>query len=130
MGSGGKSIHELSKAKKNAEVVADELKAALDEAESALELEESRVLRLQLELTQTKAEIDKRLQEKDEEFESTRKNHWLAIESMQTSMDVEIKARAEAARGKKKAESQLSQVEMDLDRALKQAAEQSKTIRK
>lgn len=31
-----------------------------------------KVLRLQLELTQVKADIDRRLQEKDEEFESTR----------------------------------------------------------
>merc|ERR1712135_23297 len=103
---------------------------SLDEAEGALEVEESRVLRLQLELTQCKAEVDKRLQEKDEEFESTRKNHWLAIESMQTSMDVEVKARSEAVRGKKKAEAQASQLGMDCDRAVKQAAEAQKTIRK
>merc|ERR1712142_857126 len=127
---GGKSLHEVVKAEKKIQNEAEQLKAALDEAEGALELEESRVLRLQLELTQTKADIDKRLAEKDEEFESTRKNHWLAIESMQTSMDLEVKARAEAARGKKKAEGQLSQLEMDLDRANKNAAEQSKTIRK
>merc|ERR1712142_1188697 len=127
---GGKSLHEVVKAEKKIQNEAEQLKAALDEAEGALEVEESRVLRLQLELTQTKADIDKRLAEKDEEFESTRKNHWLAIESMQTSMDLEVKARAEAARGKKKAEGQLSQLEMDLDRANKNAAEQSKTIRK
>merc|ERR1712142_1419572 len=127
---GGKSLHEVVKAEKKIQNEAEQLKAALEEAEGALELEESRVLRLQLELTQTKADIDKRLAEKDEEFESTRKNHWLAIESMQTSMDLEVKARAEAARGKKKAEGQLSQLEMDLDRANKNAAEQSKTVRK
>merc|ERR1712142_1277401 len=127
---GGKSLHEVVKAEKKIQNEAEQLKAALEEAEGALELEESRVLRLQLELTQTKADIDKRLAEKDEEFESTRKNHWLAIESMQTSMDLEVKARAEAARGKKKAEGQLSALEMDLDRSQKQYAEQSKTIRK
>merc|ERR1712142_1162510 len=71
-----------------------------------------------------------RLQEKDEEFESTRKNHWLAIESMQTSMDVEVKARSEAVRGKKKAEALASQLGMDCDRAVKQASEAQKTIRK
>merc|ERR1712142_1252427 len=127
---GGKSLHEVVKAEKKIQNEAEQLKAALEEAEGALELEESRVLRLQLELTQTKADIDKRLAEKDEEFESTRKNHWLAIESMQTSMDLEVKARAEAARGKKKAEGQLSALEMDLDRSQKQYAEQSKTVRK
>merc|ERR1712202_62049 len=69
---GGKSLHEMSKAKKKAELETEELRAALEEAEGALELEESRVLRLQLELTQVKADIDRKLQEKDEEFESTR----------------------------------------------------------
>merc|ERR1712183_901692 len=52
---GGKALHELSKAKKKAELEAEGLRAALEEAEGALELEESRVLRLQLELTQVKA---------------------------------------------------------------------------
>lgn len=50
----------------------EELRTALEEAEGALEIEEGKVLRLQLELTQVKADIDRRLQEKDEEFESTR----------------------------------------------------------
>merc|ERR1712135_136234 len=130
LSTGGKSLHEVVKAKKKIQNEAEQLKAALDEAEGALEVEESRVLRLQLELTQCKAEVDKRLQEKDEEFESTRKNHWLAIESMQTSMDVEVKARSEAVRGKKKAEAQASQLGMDCDRAVKQAADAQKTIRK
>merc|ERR1712136_614065 len=124
LSTGGKSLHEVVKAKKKIQNEAEQLKAALDEAE------ESRVLRLQLELTQCKAEVDKRLQEKDEEFESTRKNHWLAIESMQTSMDVEVKARSEAVRGKKKAEALASQLGMDCDRAVKQAADVQKTIRK
>lgn len=35
-------------------------------------LPQSRVLRLQLELTQVKADIDRKLQEKEEEFDSTR----------------------------------------------------------
>merc|ERR1711881_468433 len=101
LSTGGKSIHEISKAKKKAEAEADELKSALEEAEGALELEESRVLRLQLELTQVKAEVDKKLHEKDEEFDSTRKNHSRALESMQATLDVEVKARADAARAKK-----------------------------
>merc|ERR1712025_1387624 len=42
---GGKSLHEVVKAKKKIQNEAEQLKAALDEAEGALELEESRVLR-------------------------------------------------------------------------------------
>merc|ERR1712096_198422 len=76
---------------KKAELETEELRAALEEAEGALELEESRVLRLQLELTQVKADIDRKLQEKDEEFDSTRKNYARSLESLQASLDIEIK---------------------------------------
>ena len=44
----------------------------LQEAEAALEQEENKVMRAQLELTQVRQEIDRRIQEKEEEFENTR----------------------------------------------------------
>ena len=50
----------------------EELQAALEEAESALEAEENKVLRAQLELGQVKQEIDRRIAEKEEEFNNTR----------------------------------------------------------
>ena len=50
----------------------EELQAALEEAESALESEENKVLRAQLELGQTRQEIDRRIAEKEEEFNNTR----------------------------------------------------------
>merc|ERR1711962_156119 len=87
---GGKSLYEVGKAKKKAEADYEEMKSALEEAEGALELEESRVLRLQLELAAAKADVDKKLAEKDEEFDSTRKNHARALESMQATLDVEL----------------------------------------
>lgn len=46
------------------EVEKDELQAALEEAESALEQEENKALRAQLELSQIRQEVDRRLQEK------------------------------------------------------------------
>ena len=49
-----------------------ELEAALSEAEGALEQEENKVLRAQLELGQVKQEIDRRVAEKEEEFNNTR----------------------------------------------------------
>ena len=50
----------------------DELQSALEEAEAALEQEENKVLRIQLDLGQVRQEIDRRIQEKEEEFENTR----------------------------------------------------------
>merc|ERR1711956_61152 len=44
------------------------LQAALEEAESALEAEENKVLRAQLELGQVKQDVDRKIAEKEEEF--------------------------------------------------------------
>merc|ERR1719383_1390464 len=80
---GGRSIHEIDKIRKRLEAEKLEPQAALEEAEGALEQEENKVLRTQLELTQVRQEIERRMSEKDEEFECTRKNMNKAIENMQ-----------------------------------------------
>ena len=69
---GGRSIHEIDKIRKRLEAEKMELQSALEEAEATLEQEENKVLRCQLELSQIRQEIDRRLQEKEEEFENTR----------------------------------------------------------
>merc|ERR1719166_728634 len=51
---GGRSIHEIDKIRKRLEAEKMELQAALEEAEGALEQEENKVLRAQLELTQVR----------------------------------------------------------------------------
>ena len=96
LGEGGKSAHELDKARKRAELEKEELQAALEEAESALEQEEAKVLRVQMELSTIRQEIDRRIHEKEEEFENTRRNHARALESMQASLEAETRAKAEA----------------------------------
>merc|ERR1712088_1206644 len=58
---GGKSIHEIDKIRKRLEAEKMELQAALEEAEGSLEQEENKVLRAQLELTQVRAEIERRI---------------------------------------------------------------------
>ena len=72
LGDGGRSIHELDKQRRHLEVEKDELQTALEEAEAALEHEENKVLRSQLELGQIRQEIDRKLHEKEEEFENCR----------------------------------------------------------
>ena len=54
------------------QVEKESLQNGLEEAEAALEQEENKVLRGQLELAQLKKEIDKRIQEREEEFKNTR----------------------------------------------------------
>merc|ERR1712096_545701 len=108
LGDGGRSIHELDKQRRRLEVEKEELQAALEEAESALEAEENKVLRAQLELGQVKQEIDRKIAEKEEEFENTRRNHARAMDSMQASLETEQRSKAEALRIKKKLEAQKS----------------------
>ncbi|XP_049554841.1 myosin-7B isoform X5 [Orcinus orca] len=125
----GKSIQELEKAKKALEGEKSELQAALEEAEGALELEETKTLRTQLELSQVKAEVDRRLVEKDEECTDLRRNHQRAVESLQASLDAETRARNEALRLKKKMEGDLNDLELQLGHATRQATEAQATTR-
>ena len=83
---GGRSIHEIDKIRKRLEAEKLELEAALSEAEGALEQEENKVLRIQLELTQVKQEIETRIRQKEEEFASTKKNFSKAIDAMQIAL--------------------------------------------
>lgn len=69
---GGRAFSDAEKTMKQLEAEKEELQSALEEAEAALEQEESKAARNQLELNQVKQEIEKRIQEKEEEFESTR----------------------------------------------------------
>ena len=47
---------------------------------------------------QARQEVERRLQEKEEEFENTRKNFARAMDSMQASLEGESKAKQEALR--------------------------------
>merc|ERR1712073_290885 len=127
---GGRSIHELDKQRRRLEVEKEELQAALEEAEAALEQEENKVLRAQLELGQVRQEIDRRIQEKEEEFDNTRKNHQRAMESMGASLEAEQRAKGEALRIKKKLESDINELEIALDHANKANAEGQKAIKR
>jgi citrate synthase len=96
LGDGGKNVHEIDKARKRAELEKEELQTALEEAEAALEQEEAKVIRLQMELCTIRQEIDRRIHDKDEEFEATRRNHARSLESMQASLEAELRSKTEA----------------------------------
>ncbi|XP_042212124.1 myosin heavy chain, muscle-like [Homarus americanus] len=130
IGDGGRSHHDLQKNVKRLEIEKEELQAALEEAEAALEQEENKVLRGQLELSQVKQEIDKRIQEKEEEFDNIRKCHIRALESMQGSLEAEAKGKAEALRLKKKLESDINELEISLDHSSKAYTDLQKGYKK
>merc|ERR1719369_1564818 len=130
IGESGRNYHEVTKTYKRLELEKEELAAALEEAEAALEQEENKYLRGQLELSQVRQEIDRRIAEKDEEFDNTRKTHARAMESMQASLEAESKAKATALKAKKKLESDINELEISYDHANKANADLQKHIKK
>ena len=71
-----------------------------------------------------------RLQEKEEEFENTRKNFARALDSMQASLEGEVKAKEEALRIKKKIESDINEMGISLDHANKANVETAKQVKR
>uniref|UniRef100_A0A8C7KUU2 Myosin heavy chain, fast skeletal muscle-like n=1 Tax=Oncorhynchus kisutch TaxID=8019 RepID=A0A8C7KUU2_ONCKI len=113
IGETGKSIHELEKAKKT----------------GTLEHEESKILRVQLELNQIKGEVDRKIAEKDEEIEQIKRNNQRVVDSMQSTLDSEVRSRNDTLRVKKKMEGDLNEMEIQLSHANRQAAESQKQLR-
>ncbi|XP_019724948.1 myosin-7B-like [Hippocampus comes] len=125
---GGKTIHELERMKKMLGMEKSDIKAALEEAEGSLENEESKTLRVQMELQQTRMAIERQIAEKDAEIDSLRRSHQRSQEAMQASLEAEVRARSEAVRLRKKLEMDLSEMDIQLGHANKRAAEGQKTV--
>uniref|UniRef100_A0A8V1AKG8 Myosin-7 n=1 Tax=Gallus gallus TaxID=9031 RepID=A0A8V1AKG8_CHICK len=129
LGASQKSIHELEKVRKQLDAEKLELQAALEEAEASLEHEEGKILRAQLEFNQVKADYERKLAEKDEEIEQSKRNHLRVVDSLQTSLDAETRSRNEALRLKKKMEGDLNEMEIQLSHANRTAAEAQKQVK-
>jgi myosin heavy chain 6/7 len=127
---GGRTIHEIEKQRKRTEIEKADLESALSEAETALEFEETKLLKLTLELNQLKSDIDKRIQEKEEEFEGTRRNHSKAMEHLQFAIEEESKSKAEAIRSKKKLEQDINELDSSLQRSTLENADIQKNVKK
>merc|ERR1711872_625178 len=111
IGDGGRKYHEAQKKYKNIGIEKEELTAALEEAEAALEQEENKVLRTQLELGQIRQEIERRIEEKEEEHNTTKKMFARQLDSMKASLEVESKAKLEAFNVKQKLEADVAEMQ-------------------
>merc|ERR1712223_143286 len=127
---GGRTIHEIDKIRKRLEGEKLELQAALEEAEGTLEQEENKVLRSQLELTQVKQEIERRIKEKCDELDALKKTYQKSIESMQASLENDTRAKGEAIRQKKKLEADMNELSIALEHANGSNTESQATIKK
>merc|ERR1711970_1255163 len=108
---GGRSIHEIDKIRKRLEAEKLELEAALSEAEGALEQEENKVLRCQLELTQVKKDIEQRIAQKEEEFASTKKKLEADVLDLDTALEHANAANAESQKSIKMIQQRLREVQ-------------------
>uniref|UniRef100_A0A3B1KIG8 Myosin-7-like n=1 Tax=Astyanax mexicanus TaxID=7994 RepID=A0A3B1KIG8_ASTMX len=129
LGESGKSIHELEKVRKQLEQEKAEIQTALEEAEGSLEHEEGKILRAQLEFNQVKADIERKLVEKDEEMEQAKRNQQRVVDTLQSSLESETRSRNEALRIKKKMEGDLNEMEIQLSQANRQASEAQKQLK-
>uniref|UniRef100_A0A8C9RZF1 Myosin-7-like n=1 Tax=Scleropages formosus TaxID=113540 RepID=A0A8C9RZF1_SCLFO len=129
LGESGKSIHELEKIRKQLEQEKTDIQTALEEAEASLEHEEGKILRAQLEFNQVKADIERKLAEKDEEMEQAKRNHQRVVDTLQSSLEAETRSRNEALRLKKKMEGDLNEMEIQLSQANRQASEAQKQLK-
>ncbi|XP_077580956.1 myosin-7-like [Stigmatopora nigra] len=129
LGESGKNIHELEKIRKQLDQEKTEIQSALEEAEASLEHEEGKILRAQLEFNQIKADMERKLAEKDEEMEQCKRNMQRTIETLQSSLEAECRSRNEALRLKKKMEGDLNEMEIQLSQANRQAAEAQKQLK-
>lgn len=105
------------------------LMSPLTVLKASLEHEEGKILRIQLELNQVKSEIDRKIAEKDEEIDQLKRNHIRVVESMQSTLDAEIRSRNDALRVKKKMEGDLNEMEIQLNHANRLAAESLRNYR-
>jgi hypothetical protein len=85
---------------------------------------------LKVELSQIRQEVERRLVEKEEEFECVRRSHQKAIDQLQSHLEAEAKLKAEAQRTKKKLEADVQELEAALEHAYAVAAENQKTLNK
>ena len=88
------------------------------------------MLRAQLELSQVKQEIERRIKEKEDEFEAIRKTYQKGLDSMQQALEAETRAKGEAIRMKKKLESDIGELDTALEHANGANAEAQRTIKK
>lgn len=72
VGESNRKIMDMEKALKRMEMEKDEIQGTLEETEAALAQESGKVARSQTEIFNAKADVEKRLQEKDEEIEMIR----------------------------------------------------------
>jgi len=130
LGSGGRTVSEAQKIVARVQAEKAEIQKALEGAEQVAQQYESRLANAHAETAAIRVEIERKLHEKDEEHNNTKRNHARAIESVQITLESETKAKAEAQRQKKKIEAEINEIEIALATANRNNAELQKSNKK
>jgi len=126
----GKSEVEVEKITRKLTAENEEVTAALEEAEAALEAETAKLLKMTLEYGAFKSAAERKAADKDQDFETTRRNHQRQIEALQSTVDEEVKSKVELLKTSKANAAAVVKLEADLDNAKRTAAEAQKNVKK
>ncbi|XP_048201768.1 myosin-15 [Perognathus longimembris pacificus] len=123
-----KDLTKMEKMKKLIEQEKIEAQVTLEETEGALERNECKIAHFQHELLEAKEELERKLSEKEEEIDNFRSKQQCAMDSLQSSLDSEVRHRIEATRLKKKMEGDLKEMELQLCSANRQVSQTTKSL--
>jgi len=126
----GKSNVEVEKITRKLTAENEDITAALEEAESALEIETAKLQKITLEYGAFKNTAEKKALDKDADFEVTRRNHQRQIEALQSTVDEELKVKAELQKTSKANATAVAKLEADLDASKRAASEAQKAVKK
>ncbi|RTG83447.1 myosin heavy chain 6/7 [Schistosoma bovis] len=113
-------LTDLEALRSQLEAERDNLASALHDAEEALHDMDQKYQASQAALNHLKSEMEQRLRERDEELESLRKSTTRTIEELTVTItEMEVKYKSELSRLKKRYESNIAELEIQLDTANK-----------
>jgi len=126
-----RKFHELEVEYRRLENEREELAAAYKESEAARKGEEQRAQRMAAEMNQYRHDMERRLTEKDEELESTKKQMSIEIDQLNSRLvEAETKLKTEVTRIRKKMQITITELEMTLDVSNRNNIELQKSIKK
>ncbi len=123
-------MHDLEKSKRQLEQALLDQKAQVEELEDALQIAEDARLRLEVMGQATRTDIERQLAAKDAEQEEKRRALLKQVRDLEEELENERRGKSGAVTGKKKLESQVSELEQQLEVANRLKDEYNRQLRK
>jgi myosin heavy chain 6/7 len=127
---GGASSADLAKLKARLDSEKEELTSQLEDAEAALEGEEAKAMKIQLELAAVRSAAERKLADKDNEIEALKKNHQRQTDALSGMVEEAGRGSGDVLKAKKALEGQVAELEHSLDAATRGSGDAAKTIKR